>query len=140
MSDILELSNKDFNQNLQLVNPQIKKKAFVMFFSPRCGHCKALHPTVEQLAAKVKNGELGSNVTIAQVNTTNNQDLMTRINDTKLNQFTVYGVPTCVSYEDGKYYSTYGQGDKGSHSYRSLEDLIDYVNGIGVAEITYVQE
>ena len=137
-SNILSLSNKDFDQNMNLINPQTKSKTFVMFYNPGCGHCTALKPIVEQLAVKANRGELGNNVTIAGVNTGSDRELMNRINSS-VNGFEVYGVPTCVSYANGVYFSTYGPGDKGSHPFRSLEDLIDYVNGIGSAEITYVK-
>lgn len=138
-SNILSLSNKDFDQKMNLINPQAKAKTFVVFHNPFCTHCKALIPIVEQLAAKANRGELGNNVTIAEVNTGSDRDLMNRINDSSVNGFDVQGVPTCVSYANGIYFSTYGVGDKGSHPYRSLEDLIDYVSGIGSAEITYVK-
>ena len=138
-SNILSLSNKDFDQKMNLITPQAKAKTFVMFYNPTCHFCSLLHPVIEQLAVKANRGELGNNVTIAEVNTGSDRELMRRVNDTSVNGFDVQGVPTCVSYANGVYFSTYGVGDKGSHPYRSLEDLIDYVSGIGSAEITYVK-
>jgi|688.fasta_scaffold153820_2 thiol-disulfide isomerase/thioredoxin len=131
----LPLSNKDFDIDMNLINKKTKPKTLVIFFNPGCGHCVNFKPTYEELAKKFNN-DPSKNITIATVNTGENRDLMQRIND-KQKDFEVQGVPTVISYYGGQYYSTYAPGDKGNHPYRSLEDVIEYVTGIGSAEITY---
>jgi thiol-disulfide isomerase/thioredoxin len=131
----LPLSNKDFDIDMNLLNKKAKQKTLVIFFNPGCGHCISFKPTYENLAQKFNNDN-SKDITIATVNTGDNRDLMQRINN-RQQDFTVQGVPTVVSYHDGQYYSTYAPGNKGEKPYRSLEDVIEYINGIGEAEITY---
>ena len=132
---MLSLTNKDFDDKLNLTNPLLTKgRVFIMYFAPSCGHCMALKPTVSQLANEY-NGK--SDVYIAGVDTPSNRDLMSKVSGSGL--YTVDGVPTCVSYYNGKYYSTYGIGGNGKNPYRSAEDIKEYIGGIGTAPITYVK-
>jgi thiol-disulfide isomerase/thioredoxin len=134
----IQLANKDFDIDMNLIKKGLNDKVLVVFFNPGCGHCVHFKPVYEQLAEMSKNGKLDTS--IATVNTGDNRDLMQRINDPEMankRDFLVQGVPTIVSYHNGQYFSNYAPGPKGSHPYRSLEDVIDYVSGIGSAEITY---
>jgi len=133
-TNTLQLSNKDFDIDMNLLNKQAKQKTLVIFFNPGCGHCIQFKPAYEEVAKRLNNKS--KDMTIATVNTGENRDLMQRIN-ARQQDFTVQGVPTAVSYYDGQYYSTYQPGNKGDHPYRSVEDVIEFVNGIGSAEITY---
>jgi thiol-disulfide isomerase/thioredoxin len=132
----LPLSNKDFDIDMNLINKQAKPKTLVIFFNPGCGHCQMFKPAYEAAAQKLNNNS--KDMTIATVNTGENRDLMQRIN-ARQKDFIVQGVPTVVGYYNGQYYSTYQPGNNGKHPYRSLEDVIEFVDGLGTAEITYVK-
>lgn len=134
----ISLSNKDFDIDMNLTKKGLKQKVFVVFFNPGCGHCVHFKPVYEELANMSNQNKLDTS--IATVNTGENRDLMQRINDPEMaskRDFLVQGVPTIVSYHNGQYFSTYAPGPIGSHPYRSLEDVIEYISGIGSAEITY---
>jgi len=139
---ILKLKNEDFDDDLNLLHPKAKSgKTVILFFSPMCGHCVHFHPTYEQLAKDNADGVLGDNITIAEVNTSENRDLMGKIHNPSLmsrRHYLVQGIPTVVSYSNGQFFSIYANGSKGSSPYRSLDDLKDYIEGIGSAEVTYV--
>jgi hypothetical protein len=51
------------------------------------------------------------------------------------------GVPTIVSYYKGQYYSTYSADtdEEKKKNFRKLPDLIEYLNGVGNAPVTYVE-
>jgi hypothetical protein len=53
--------------------------------------------------------------------------------------FIIDFVPKTISYYKGQYFSTYGKDPQSKYPYRSLEDLKEYVDGIGTAEIQYVE-
>lgn len=140
-TNTVQLTNKDFDIDMNLVKSGLKPKVLVVFFHPSCGHCVHFKPVYEELAEMSKNGKLDG-ISIATVNTADNRDLMQRIMDPELRSkrdFLVEGVPTIVSYHNGQYFSTYAPGPNGSHPYRSLEDVKEYLTGIGSAEITYKQ-
>jgi thioredoxin 2 len=61
----------------------------VEFWSPSCGHCRALHPVLEQIAE-----ENAGVLKIVTVNTGEEPALSTRFN--------IRGVPTFILYKGGK--------------------------------------
>ena len=141
----VKLQDKDFDEVMNLTSPNAKEKTIVLFYSPMCGHCVRMKPAYFDLAEAALSGKLGDNVTVASVNTMDNQDLMQRIHSPDMineREFTVQGVPTIVSYYKGQYYSSYapGESEEEKKKFRTLEDLMEYVQGIGVAPITYINK
>ena len=141
----LKLQDKDFDDVMNLVNKDAKEKTIILFYSPMCGHCVRMKPAYFDLAESALQGKFGDNVTVASVNTMDNQDLMQRIHSPDMisaREYVVQGVPTIVSYYKGQYYSTYdaGKSEEEKKKFRTLEDLMEYVQGIGVAPITYINK
>jgi thiol-disulfide isomerase/thioredoxin len=137
LQNVLELKNKDFDKDLNLVNNKAGNKTIILYYADWCGHCNHLKPTYQQL--NNMSGKLG--LTVAAVNSDNSDGLLDRINKMGQNaEYEVKGFPTIVSYHNGKYFSSYAPDDneEGRKKFRTLEDLIEYVDGIGTANITYV--
>ena len=144
-SALVALKDSDFDEAMNLTKRDAKEKTIVLFYSPMCGHCVRMKPAYIELAEQALQGKLGNDVTVAAINSMDNQDLMQRIHSPDMiasREYTVQGVPTIVSYYKGQYYSTYGPGssDEEKQKFRTLEDLMDYVRGIGIAPITYVNK
>jgi len=138
------LSKNDFDKDINLTSNKCKSKTIILFYSPGCGHCLKLKDDYEALAKAAMNGQLGNDVTVAVINTADNMELMKMIHDPeKMDQreFLVQGVPTIVSYKDGKYYSTYGIGDSKEEkdNFRKTSDMAEFVQGVGSAPITYTK-
>jgi thioredoxin-like negative regulator of GroEL len=127
----IELTSNDFSKdgNLDLINPKLQGKAVILFWHPGCGHCVNFKPNFEDFAGRCTSAKVG------MINTAENQDIGPLVN--KSNKFRLNGVPMVVSYNKGKFFSEYGQGSMGTHPYRSSEDLLEYADEIGNAEITY---
>lgn len=137
LENVLELKNKDFDKDLNLINSQAGNKTIVLYYADWCGHCNHLKPTYQQLIDM--SDKLG--VTVAAVNSDNSDGLLDRINKMGVKaEYEVRGFPTIVSYHNGKYFSSYAPDDneEGRKKFRTLPDLVEYVNGIGTANITYV--
>jgi len=137
LQNVIELKNKDFDKDLNLTNSQAKPKTIILYYADWCGHCNHLKPTYQQLINM--SDKLG--VTVAAVNSDNSDGLLDRINKMGENsEYEVKGFPTIVSYHNGKYFSSYAPDDNeaGRKKFRTLEDLVEYINGIGTANITYV--
>jgi len=93
-----------------------EKDVFVMFYAPWCGHCKALHPTFDQLATKLKGVK---SITIAHIDATANDV------DPKLS---IRGFPTIKLFpaNDKANVIDY-EGD------RSLDDMLRFIqNGASI--------
>jgi protein disulfide-isomerase A6 len=139
LQNVLELKNKDFDKDLNLTNKEAKPKTIILYYADWCGHCNHLKPTYQKLIEMSKSGKLDAS--IAAVNSDNSDGLLDRINKMGENtEYEVRGFPTIVSYHNGKYFSSYAPDDneEGRKKFRTLEDMVDYVNGIGTANITYV--
>ena len=134
------LSKDDFNQDMSLKNPSLKKRTVVIFYAPWCGHCQHFKPVYEMVAQMAKEGKLGDDVTIATVNGDDNKELLQIARES--GEYKVNGFPTIVSYYDGKYFSNYAPDTdpEKRKQYRTADDLIEYISGIGSAEIQYIQE
>lgn len=111
-SAIVSLTSTNYESTLS------KGKVLVKYFSPNCGHCKALAPTYEQVAAEF-NTKYADKVTIAEV------DCLA--NDAICSAAGVHGWPTIHFYKTGKTdYDEY-DGD------RSLENFQQFLSSrIGV--------
>jgi len=105
-SDVLILDPSNFDENIGGDTP-----AFVEFFAPWCGHCKALTPEFETLATAFK----GQPVTIASVDADKHRDLGGR--------FDVKGFPTI------KYFAAGSSKAEDYSGGRTAPDMLDFING-----------
>ena len=130
--NVVMLKKGDFDNKMNLKKDG---KVIVLYFANWCGHCQRLKPAYQELV-KTANG-----VVIASVNADDNDGLLDRMKSMgqKL-EYEVNGFPTIISYNNGKYFSTYSYEDteEGRAKFRTLEDLKEYADGIGSATITYV--
>jgi len=123
--NVIMLKKSDFDDNLNLKR---QGKVVILFFANWCGHCKHLKPAYQQLA------DNSSGFTVAAVDADDNGGLIEMIQSMGDNaEYKVQGYPTIVSYNNGKYYSTYGANND---KFRTFEDLMEYANGIGSAPVT----
>ena len=81
----IEVTDRDFAQTV-LRSPQ---PVLVDFWAPWCAPCRAIAPSLEQLAA-----EYGGRVTFAKLNTDANPRTMA--------QYGVMGLPTLLLFKDGQ--------------------------------------
>jgi len=140
MSELgVELKKADFDNSMNLTNGDCKARTIILFYSPMCGHCMKMKDDYKQLAKMAQAGQLGNDVTVASVNTASERDIMDFIHNGEEREFTVDGVPTIVSYQNGKYFSTYDAGDSQEEqmNFRKVGDLAEFVKGIGSAPIVY---
>ena len=129
--NVVMLKKGDFDNELKLKKDG---KIVILYFANWCGHCQHLKPDYQKLA------DSANGFTVAAVDADNNEGLIEKIQSMGDNaEYQVQGFPTIVSYDNGKYFSTYGpsQGE-GGKKFRTFEDLMEYANGVGSAEITYV--
>ncbi|KAK7719662.1 protein disulfide-isomerase precursor [Diaporthe eres] len=102
------------------------KDVLIEFYAPWCGHCKALAPKYEELAALYANSEFKDKVTIAKVDATAN-DVPDEIQ----------GFPTIKLYAAG------GKDSPATYSgSRTIEDLIEFIaeNGKYKAKVSVAEE
>jgi len=130
---VIQLRDQDFDDLLNISRPDFKNKSVVMFYSPSCSHCHHMLPHFVQ-AAK----QLDPSVKFGVCNIQENPQVMMRQRSPD-SLYVIPGVPKMVSFADGNYYSTYssrpGMNPQQASKYRKLEDIIDYINGIGSAEV-----
>jgi protein disulfide-isomerase A6 len=129
--NILMLKKGDFDDKLNLKKDG---KVVVLYFANWCGHCNHLKPAYNELADKSKG------FTVAAVDADDNDGLIELIQSMGTSaEYHVQGFPTIVSYNNGKYFSSYGPSndEEGRKRFRTLEDLMEYADGIGTAEISY---
>ena len=107
---------------------KVPKKVVIMFFRDGCPHCETLKPTFAQVASSNRD----PNVTFGYVNTAKSPELMKQISD-KSSPYDVEGVPTIVSYHNGRFFSKFG-GD------RSLANIQNYSSTVGTADVTFVNK
>ena len=124
------LKKGDFDSNLNLKKDG---KVVILYFANWCGHCQRVKPDYQKLADNAKG------FTVAAVDADDNDGLIQELQNGN-SEYDVKGFPTIVSYHNGKYFSTYAPDDteEGRKKFRTLEDLVEYSNGIGTANITYV--
>ena len=130
---IAMLQPADFNASFDLVEPNLKgKKVIILFYRDTCPHCVDFKPNYKQAASIDTSG-----VVYAAVDTgnDNHSEFMNKVYDDPAVPFIMEGVPTVVSYNNGKFYSMYGPGDN-EPAFRSTEGVMHYGSGIGTAPIT----
>ena len=128
---VTKIKKEDFDDKLNLKKDG---KVVVLYFANWCGHCNHLKPDYQKLADNAKG------FSVVAVDADDNDGLIEKIQSMGDDaEYDVRGFPTIVSYYNGKYFSTYGpsKGEDGK-KFRTFEDMIEYANGIGTAEITYV--
>jgi protein disulfide-isomerase A1 len=102
------------------------KDVLIEFYAPWCGHCKALAPKYDELAAKYADSEFKDKVVIAKVDATAND-----VPDD------IQGFPTIKLYPAG------GKAEPVTYSgSRTIEDLIEFVkdNGKYKASVSIQEE
>ncbi len=125
------LNNKDFDIYGNIVDTNlVKGKNVILFYSDKCGACKSFTPVYNNLVKQNLKG-----VNVCAVSVAENPELMDRVD--KVFPFTIQYVPTIVSYDGRGYYSTYDYGMGEESNFRTLPDLIEYIQGIGKAPIQY---
>lgn len=106
-ADVIDLTNDNFDS---VVNGD--KFAFVEFYAPWCGHCKALAPTYEKLGKAFAKAD---DVIIAKVDADGDKTLGSR--------FGVSGFPTIKYFPKG---STSAEEYSGG---REIEQLVSFIEG-----------
>lgn len=104
-SEVHVLTNSNFERNTQASTGSTTGNFFVKFYAPWCGHCKALAPTWESLAAE-KDPPV-RNTIFAKVDCTGNGDKV-------CSRFKVRGFPTLHLFAKGNMYEYNGQRDSDS--------------------------
>ena len=128
--NIVMLKKGDFDDELNLKKDG---KVIILYFANWCGHCNHLKPDYQKLADSAKG------FSVVAVDADDNDGLIEMIQSMGDNaEYDVRGFPTIVSYNNGKYFSTYGASNDGKQ-FRSFEDMMEYANGIGTADITFVK-
>ncbi len=129
---VTKIKKADFDDKLNLKKDG---KVVVLYFANWCGHCNHLKPAYQKLADNAKG------FSVVAVDADDNDGLIEKIQSMgDDSEYDVRGFPTIVSYYNGKYFSTYGpsKDEEGAKKFRTFEDLMEYANGIGTSEITYV--
>ena len=129
---VINLTENDFDGNFNLKNPDLKGKVVVLVHRPTCPHCVHFKPNYIAAAKAAP-----SSIKFAQLNTDNSPNFLQNLMQSNTAKFMIRGVPTVVSFIDGQYYSTYGPNNS---KYRTMEDVLEYADGIGSAEIYYTDE
>ena len=127
---VTKIKKGDFDDKLNLKKDG---KVVVLYFANWCGHCNHLKPDYQKLADNAKG------FSVVAVDADDNDGLIDMIQSMgDDSEYDVRGFPTIVSYNNGKYFSTYGPSNDGK-KFRSFEDMMEYANGIGTADITFVK-
>lgn len=116
--DVAYLEDMDFDQNGNLINPEIKDKVVViLIFASWCGYCKKFKPDYQEFANKMK----GSNVFVAAIQDDGEREtekrLMKKIKTIKPD---FRGFPDIVLYKNGRRVNKDLQD-------RSVKGLVEFV-------------
>ena len=83
LGNVIELSQENYKKETST-----KGLVVVDFWAPRCGPCRTLSPTLDELAGEMKS------VKFAKINVDDNMDIS--------REFGVSAIPTVLIYKDGK--------------------------------------
>lgn len=104
-SEVIELTAQNFQAKVSA-----QPVAIVKFYAPWCGHCKALAPTWESVAAKLK----PEGILVGKVDITSQSSLQ--------QEYSISGFPTIKAFKNGKF--------KGDHQgARTADGIIEWMKG-----------
>lgn len=96
-SEVVVLTNSNFEHDTQVTSGATTGDWFVKFYAPWCGHCKALAPAWDEVALELKaKADEGVSVNVAKVDVTAHSALGKR--------FEVKGFPTLIFFSKGMMY------------------------------------
>eukprot|EP00052_Salpingoeca_macrocollata_P005618 m.48434 g.48434 ORF g.48434 m.48434 type:complete len:230 (+) comp14958_c0_seq4:30-719(+) len=95
-SDVITLSNEDFEHNTQASTGSTTGPWFIKMYAPWCGHCRSMAPAWDELASRLK-----GRVNVAKVDCTKERAVCSR--------FSVRGFPTLFLLRNNKLYPYSGQ-------------------------------
>lgn len=111
--NVIQVSSHNFAQTVA------NSITFVKFYAPWCGHCQKLSPIWDQLAEAVHADERLSNIKIAKVDCTVQENIKLCMDQQ------IEGYPTLLVYKDGERQREYEDS-------RSLNELLSYVQQFSV--------
>ncbi len=119
-------SIRDWNKDYTINKPG---KVVIFFYRDGCPHCEHMKPDYSQAVQNAS--KIGA--TLGYVNTaeSQHQPLMEFIGQSQ-SPYDVDGVPTIVSYYNGRFFSKFG-------GQRTAENLLKWANGIGTADVAFVK-
>jgi len=135
MSSIPRLTSKNFSSTGDLLTDQ-DKNVIILYYAEFCPACKMFKPTFEKVAEEVMSQS--PDIKFYMVSTSDNRDLMAKVAEKF--PYEVQYIPTVVSYNKGKYYSTYDY-DKNKpeerKEYRTPKNLAQYAYGVGKSKLNF---
>lgn len=131
----VSLSLQNFDDQLNLTDPELRnKKVIILVHRPGCMWCEKYMP--DYINAEKANSD--PSIVFAHIDTSKNPQFLETVRSLQGQiPFKIDGVPSVISYYNGQFYSTYEDSRDGK-TYRSIEDTLEYANGIGSAPITYL--
>ena len=110
------LTSKDFDENGNLINPQLKDKiVIIMIQAAFCGYCTIAKPAFQDFANKMQ-----GKIFCATIQGDGNQPGEKELNDMiKKIDPTFRGFPSWVGYKNGKYVKSH----EGKRDAKSLQDF-----------------
>lgn len=120
LSEIVVLTDADFEHLTQASTGQTTGKWFIKFYAPWCGACKAVAPAWEELATVIESVHEDQGIVIANVDSTENREVSKR--------FEIKAYPTLKFFAGGKMYSY-----KGARTVEAMQDFVlgDYLKEVG---------
>jgi len=132
-----DISFADFDSSdFSLKRSDLQGPVVILINRPTCPHCVHFKPAYLEAAAVANQ----AGIKFLLIDTDANPEFLQALSkNAKAAGYNVRGVPTVVSYLNGKYWSTYGAGpdEAGARRFRTKEDVLEFANGIGSADITY---
>ena len=135
MSSIPRLTSKNFSSTGDLLTDQ-DKNVIILYYAEFCPACKMFKPTFEKVAEEVMSQS--PDIKFYMVSTSDNRDLMAKVAEKF--PYEVQYIPTVVSYNKGKYYSTYDYDNNKPEErkeYRTPKNLAQYAYGVGKSKLNF---